>query len=127
MGIFDIKPWRKKNEEQEGLAETPVLVEEKAIEDRIIDQIRLVFDPEIPVNIYELGLIYHVLVEEDKAIVQMTLTSPQCPAAQEIPVDVKGRVEELAEIVEAQVDIIWEPPWEPSMMSEMAKMELGMF
>jgi FeS assembly SUF system protein len=167
MGIFDIKPWRKRTTHPSGLdgplevgdprpvaemvepahmaAPASTLVQseakppapapeacqkpecEKTLHDRVIEQICMVYDPEIPVNIYELGLIYDVLVEGDKARVQMTLTSPQCPSAQEIPVDVKYRVEQLPEIAEATVDIVWEPPWDPSKMSEMAKLELGMF
>ena len=120
MGIFDIK--RKKKEEPVG--EEPV----KTLEERVIEQLQKVYDPEIPVNIYEMGLIYKVDLdpENKKANVDMTLTSPHCPAAQELPVDVKNRVEELSEIDEAEVQIVWDPPWETEMMSDAAKLELGM-
>lgn len=106
----------------------PKAESEKTIEDHCVDAIRLVYDPEIPVNIYEMGLIYDIYVNDaGKADVKMTLTSPQCPAAQELPVEVKLRVEEVEGVNEAQVDIVWDPPWDPSMMSEMAKLELGMY
>lgn len=100
---------------------------DKTMADHVIDKIRLVYDPEIPVNIYEMGLIYDVLVEGKTARVMMTLTSPQCPAAQEIPADVQGRVMELPEIDDVEVEIVWDPPWDPSKMSELARLELGMF
>jgi len=119
MGIFDPKPKAAVAEES-----TP-----KTIEERMIDKIRLVYDPEIPVNVYELGLIYEVRGDEEngKGHIEMTLTSPQCPAAEQIPVDIKLRVEELDEIEEVQVDIVWDPPWGPEKMSEYAKLELGFF
>ncbi len=119
MGIFDPKPKAQ-------LAER---AESKTLRDRVIDKIRLVYDPEIPVNVYELGLVYTVEPDEEskKTRIEMTLTSPQCPAAEQIPVDVKLRVEELDEVEDAQVEIVWEPPWGPEMMSEYAKLELGFF
>lgn len=115
MGIFDPKPKKKPQ------------AQPKNLRDRIIDKIRLVYDPEIPVNIYELGLIYDVEPVEDahKAKITMTLTSPQCPAAEQIPIDIKIRVEELDEISDTEVDIVWDPPWTPEKMSEYAKLELG--
>lgn len=101
---------------------------DKTPEDRVVDAIRLVYDPEIPVNIYEMGLIYDVYVNDaGMCDIKMTLTSPQCPAAQELPVEVKMRAEEVPDVKEATVDIVWDPPWEPGMMSEMAKLELGMY
>ena len=118
MGIFDPKP---KKEEKD---DTP-----KTLDQRVIDKIRVVYDPEIPVNVYELGLIYQVAVEETekKANIEMTLTSPQCPAAEQIPLDIKMRVEELDEIESSEINIVWDPPWGPEMMSEYAKLELGWF
>ena len=120
MGIFDAKP-AKTGEDSETASEP------KSIEDRIVDQIRLVYDPEIPVNIYEMGLIYEIKHQADTGCVKviMTLTSPNCPAAQEIPEDVKARVGELPEVADTEVEITWEPPWGPEMMSEEAKLELG--
>jgi FeS assembly SUF system protein len=102
------------------------------LQDRIInDVLRNTYDPEIPVNIYELGLVYEVKVdpETDIASVKMTLTSPGCPAAISLPGEVEDRIRRLgvAEIKDVKVDVVWEPPWEPSKMSEAARLQLGMF
>lgn len=96
------------------------------------DAIREVYDPEIPVNVYELGLIYDVkLLEQEggkyNVEVKMTLTSPGCPVAQEMPAWVQGAIFPLGEVVEVDVEIVWEPIWDPSMMAETAKMQLNMF
>ena len=93
----------------------------------MIEAIRTVFDPEIPVNIYELGLVYDIeFPTPDTVHVRMTLTSPNCPEAESIPPTVKGKVEGVAGVKGATVDIVWEPTWNPNMMSEAAKLELGM-
>ncbi|MCC7305138.1 MAG: DUF59 domain-containing protein [Alphaproteobacteria bacterium] len=94
--------------------------------------IKNIYDPEIPVNIYELGLIYEVGIKEPKdgkhdVAVKMTLTSPGCPVAQEMPVWVQGAILPLDGVGDVDVEIIWEPMWNPSMMSETAKMQLNMF
>jgi FeS assembly SUF system protein len=95
---------------------------------KIIDAISTVFDPEIPVNIYELGLIYDVIVDADGvAGVQMTLTAPGCPAAQELPVEVANKVKTVPGITDARVDIVWEPAWTKDRMSDAAKLQLGMW
>jgi len=124
MGIFDPKPVRTKSDETKQQDEAP-----KTMDERIVEALRQVFDPEIPVNIYEMGLIYRhdFDPETGKVKVDMTLTSPHCPAAQELPADVKYSVENLPEVSEAEVEIVWDPPWGPELMSEEAKMELGMF
>jgi FeS assembly SUF system protein len=97
-------------------------------EPAVIEAIKTVYDPEIPVNIYEIGLIYAVDIQEGGHVkVTMTLTSPGCPAAQEIPENVKDRVEALAGVTKCDVEIVWDPQWNPSMMSEAARLELGMF
>lgn len=97
-------------------------------EPSVIEAIKTVFDPEIPVNIYEIGLIYGVDIQEGGKIkVTMTLTSPGCPAAQEIPANVKDAVENLAGVTNCDVEVVWDPQWNPSMMSEAARLELGMF
>jgi FeS assembly SUF system protein len=97
-------------------------------EPAVIEAIKTVYDPEIPVNIYEIGLIYAVDIREGGHVkVTMTLTSPGCPAAQEIPENVKDRVEALAGVTKCDVEIVWDPQWNPSMMSEAARLELGMF
>ncbi|HTK83262.1 MAG TPA: SUF system Fe-S cluster assembly protein [Bacteroidota bacterium] len=102
-------------------------VEKTVIEAQVIEAIRTCFDPEIPVNIYELGLIYDVLVSDTGEVeVKMTLTSPHCPAAQSLPPDVEKKVREVQGVTNAKVTIVWEPPWTPARMSEAAKLELGM-
>ena len=97
------------------------------IEAQVIEALRTIFDPEIPVNIYELGLIYDVKVEASGAVeIRMTLTSPQCPVAQSLPAEVQAKVKEVPGVTEAKVDVVWEPPWDPAKMSEAAKLQLGM-
>ena len=98
----------------------------KDIEAQVIEALRTCYDPEIPVNIYELGLIYEVKVEPSgSARVVMTLTSPHCPAAAELPAEVEMRVRDVPGVTDAQVDVVWDPPWDPSRMSEAAKLQLG--
>src|SRR5688500_12416266 len=92
----------------------------------IIEVIKTVFDPEIPVDIYELGLIYEIIVDADrKALVRMTLTSPACPSAQQIPSEVRFKVKALEGVSDAAVEVVWEPPWDKDRMSEAAKLQLG--
>ena len=94
----------------------------------IIDVIKTVFDPEIPVDIYELGLIYEIIVDSEKrALIKMTLTSPACPSAQQIPQEVRYKVKAVPGITDAWVEIVWDPPWSKDRMSEVAKLTLGMF
>jgi FeS assembly SUF system protein len=96
------------------------------LKEPIIDQLKTVFDPEIPVNIFDLGLIYDVTFpEEGKAHVLMTLTAPACPAAEILPAEVKERVESVEGISNCEVEITFEPPWDKEMMTEEAKLELG--
>jgi len=98
------------------------------LKQRVIEAIQTVYDPEIPVNIWEVGLIYDVAVSDaGDARVEMTLTSPMCPVAESLPVEVKQKVESVDGVRAATVDIVWEPPWDPEMMSEAARLELGMF
>ena len=98
----------------------------KALENKIILQLKEIFDPEIPVDIFELGLIYEVKIKDDGKIdIDMTLTSPNCPVAESLPVDVKNKVEELEEVTECTVSIVFDPPWDKDMMSEEAQLELG--
>jgi FeS assembly SUF system protein len=99
----------------------------RTLETQIVEQLRTCFDPEIPVNIYDLGLIYGITVTPAGAVhVTMTLTSPGCPAAGTLPGEVKTRVTESPGVTDVQVNVVWDPPWEPSMMSEDARLELGM-
>ena len=97
------------------------------IEAEVIEAMRNVFDPEIPVNIYEMGLIYEVKVDEAGAVtIQMTLTSPHCPAAQSMPAEVEQKVRAIDGVTDVQIDLVWEPPWDQSKMSEAARLQLGM-
>lgn len=94
----------------------------------VVDAISTVFDPEIPVNIYELGLIYEIEADtESRVHVRMTLTSPACPSAQQLPSEVRYKIKALEGVSDCTVEIVWEPPWTKDMMSEAAKLSLGMF
>jgi FeS assembly SUF system protein len=96
-------------------------------EEDVINAIRKVYDPEIPVSIYELGLIYGIDVDSDgEVVVRMTLTAPNCPAAQSLPAEVARRVEAVPGVTSANVEIVFDPPWDRSMMSEAAQLELGL-
>ncbi len=95
-------------------------------EGQVIERIKTVFDPEIPVDIYELGLIYNIDVRDDGVVrVEMTLTSPMCPVADHIPVEVKEKVMAIEGVEDVIVDLVWEPPWSVERMSEAARLELG--
>ncbi len=99
-----------------------------ALRDEIVKAIQTVYDPEIPINIWEVGLIYEVTVSADgKAHILMTLTSPNCPVAESLPNDVKTVVAAVEGVTEAEVEITWDPPWDPEMMSEAAQLELGFY
>jgi len=103
-------------------AETP-----EQIRERVVAVLQTVFDPEIPVNIYELGLVYDVSVSDaGEANIRMTLTTPMCPVAEELPVEVESKARSVAGVSSARVDLVWDPPWSMDMMSDAAKLELGM-
>jgi len=98
----------------------------KALENQIIAVIKTVYDPEIPVDVYELGLIYEVKIDTEGAVhILMTLTSPNCPEAESLPQQVKERVESIEEVTSCEIEIVFDPPWEKDMMSEEAQLELG--
>jgi FeS assembly SUF system protein len=98
------------------------------IENGVVEVLKTVFDPEIPVNIYELGLVYDVDVQpEGEVAIKMTLTSPACPVAGSLPGEVQAKVERVPGVAKATIELVWEPSWNPSMMSEAAKLQLGMF
>jgi FeS assembly SUF system protein len=102
-------------------------IERDIIHAQVVEALQTCFDPEIPVNIYELGLIYEVRVDENGAVsIDMTLTSPQCPAAQSLPPDVERKVKSVQGVTNVKVNVVWEPQWTPARMSEAAKLELGM-
>jgi FeS assembly SUF system protein len=97
------------------------------LKERVIETLKSIYDPEIPVDIYELGLIYDVAISEDgDAVVTMTLTTPHCPVAESMPGEVEVRVLSVPGIRDAEVKLVWEPPWDPSRMSDEARLELGM-
>ena len=99
-----------------------------ALQGKIVEVIKTVYDPEIPVDIYELGLIYDIIVDKDRnVLVNMSLTSPACPSAQQLPVEVRHKVRSLPEVTDAKVEIVWEPAWTKERMSEAAKLTLGFF
>ena len=97
------------------------------LKDKVIAEIKKIYDPEIPVNIYELGLIYDINVDKDNNVkIDMTLTSPNCPVAESLPNEVKNSVKEIKEVKDVDLKLVWEPPWDKSMMSESAKLELNL-
>ena len=101
--------------------------ETKNLGEEIIKEICKIYDPEIPVNIYELGLIYDVKISDDNDVmIEMTLTSPNCPVAESLPLEIEEKVGKINEINDVKVNIVFEPPWTKEMMSEEAKLELGM-
>ena len=94
---------------------------------KVIDEIKKIYDPEIPVNIYELGLIYKIDIIDDKKVnIEMTLTSPNCPVAESLPNSVKENVMEINEVTEVDLKLVWDPPWTKEKMSEAAKVELNL-
>ena len=94
---------------------------------KVIDEIKKIYDPEIPVNIYELGLIYDILVQNDNCVkIKMTLTTPNCPVAESLPKEVKETVMKVKDVKKVDLDLVWDPPWDKSMMSEAAKLELNL-
>ena len=96
------------------------------LKEKVIAEIKKIYDPEIPVNIYELGLIYDVSIIEKNVKVKMTLTTPNCPVAESLPKEVKESIMELDGVEKVDLDLVWEPPWDKSMMSEAAKLELNL-
>ena len=102
-------------------------INETVIEAQVQDALRTCYDPEIPVNIYELGLIYDVHADTAGVVeIKMTLTSPHCPAAQSMPAEIEGKVKAIPGVSEVKIDLVWDPPWDPSKMSEAARLQLGM-
>ena len=109
-----------------GMTSDPARTE--ALKPRVIEVLSTVFDPEIPVNIYELGLIYDIMVDQSSAVgIRMTLTAPGCPAAQSLPVEVEQKIAQIPGVTDVKVDIVWDPPWDRDRMSDAAKLQLGLF
>jgi|TARA_B100001079_G_scaffold93553_1_gene80213 FeS assembly SUF system protein len=97
------------------------------LKDKVIVEIKKIYDPEIPVNIYELGLIYDIKIDKKNNVkVNMTLTTPNCPVAESLPKEVKDSIMEIKEVNKVDLDLVWDPPWDKSMMSEAAKLELNL-
>ena len=102
------------------------MMDEAALKEKVIEKLQTIYDPEIPVNIYDLGLIYTIdVLPINNVQITMTLTAPSCPAAQTIPVDVDQKVREIEGVNDVHVSVTWTPPWDKSMMSEVAALELG--
>ena len=109
------------------VADPTRFVEQKLLEGKVIEALRQVYDPEIPVNIYELGLIYDIAVSPDNSVhVKMTLTAPGCPVAGSLPGEVEQRIASIPEVKSATVELVWDPPWSRDRMSETALLQLGM-
>jgi FeS assembly SUF system protein len=108
----------------DGPAET---APDNAIREQVVEKLKTIYDPEIPVNIYELGLIYGLDISPGNDVkVTMTLTTPMCPVAESMPAEVESKVREVDGVNEVDVELVWEPPWDMSKLSEAAKLELGM-
>jgi FeS assembly SUF system protein len=101
-------------------------INKQELEEKIIQTLKTCYDPEIPVDIFELGLIYEIAIDDEYNVkIKMTLTSPMCPVAGSLPPEVEGKVRTIPEVKSAKIDIVWSPPWDKDMMSEVAKVELG--
>jgi len=102
------------------------MIDKGYLEQKVISTLETIFDPEIPVNIYELGMIYNINVTDDANVdILMTLTSPACPVAESLPGEVREKIKSIEEINDVKVQLVWEPPWNKDMMSEEAKLNLG--
>jgi FeS assembly SUF system protein len=117
------------NDQSESISDiVPDPVKMAELRPQVFDALKTIYDPEIPVNIVELGLIYDVLVDADAKVgVRMTLTAPACPAAQILPGEVREKASKVAGVSDARVEIVWDPPWTKDRMSEAAKLQLGLF
>ncbi|MBT8386486.1 MAG: DUF59 domain-containing protein [Ignavibacteria bacterium] len=101
-------------------------INKQKLEEKIIEVLKSCYDPEIPVDIFELGLIYEIAIDDEaNVIIKMTLTSPACPVAGSLPPEVEGKVASIQEVKSAKIELVWSPPWDKDMMSEVAKLDLG--
>lgn len=104
------------------------MIDKEALEKEIVKVLKTCFDPEIPVDIYELGLIYEINISDDaEASIKMTLTSPACPVAESLPQEVKEKIEKIDQLNKVDIELVWEPQWNQQMMTEAARLELGLF
>lgn len=100
---------------------------EQPLKEKVLDVLRDVYDPEIPVNIFDLGLIYNIDIEDDgKVKIKMTLTSPACPVAESLPAEIRSRISRISEVADCDLELVWDPPWGPDRMSDVAKLKLGL-
>lgn len=103
-------------------------VNKQVLEEKVIEALKNCYDPEIPVNIFELGLIYEISIDDNANIeIKMTLTSPACPVAGSLPGEVETRIRNVPEVNDVKVQLVWNPPWDKDMMSDVAKVELGFY
>ena len=131
LGAEDVRPERQKDYLEGFLSQKPAETSAGepggAIYDAVIEALKEIYDPEIPVNIYDLGLVYNVEVgNEAHVLVTMTLTTPNCPVAESMPGEIEMRVGAVPGVGSAEVALVWDPPWDPQKMSDEAKLELGM-
>ena len=111
---------------QHDLKKNMAQITKQELEEKIIQTLKGCYDPEIPVDIFELGLIYEIAIDDDYNVkIKMTLTSPMCPVAGSLPPEVEGKVKAIPEVKDAKIELVWSPPWDKDMMSEVAKLELG--
>ena len=126
---MELKPKTVGSSQDEKLEGQPLIKPSSTnhdLHESIVDACRSVFDPEIPVDIYELGLIYDVMINEDRDVkILMTLTTPNCPVAESLPLDVENKVKSMEEVNDAEVEITFDPPWSQDLMSDEAKLEIG--
>lgn len=102
--------------------------EPQLLKDQIISMLKTCFDPEIPANIYELGMVYNIDIDDQKNVkIKMTLTSPNCPAIESLPQDIQNKINSIPGINKTEIELVWDPPWTPEKMSEEAKLQLNMF
>jgi FeS assembly SUF system protein len=128
MAYFNFGLERTEQNRNNGMKkETTDVINKQELEEKIIAMLKTCFDPEIPVNIFELGLIYEIQIDnEGNVVVKMTLTSPACPVAGSLPGEVQEKVYSIPEVRNVKVELVWNPPWDKDMMSDAAKLDLGM-
>ena len=128
MAYFNFGFERTEQNRNNGMKkETTEVINKQELEEKIIAMLKTCFDPEIPVNIFELGLIYEIQIDnEGNVVVKMTLTSPACPVAGSLPGEVQEKVYSIPEVRNVKVELVWNPPWDKDMMSDAAKLDLGM-
>ena len=123
-GLPEDSPAHEVSQSTADITPDPVKMDELA--PKVIEALKTVYDPEIPVNIFEMGLIYDVIVDADGMVgVRMTLTAPACPAAQSLPVEVRDKAKSVEGVSDAKVEVVWDPPWTKDLMSDAAKLQLG--